>query len=215
MLNFSVPFGFTELPFRIAGWGERQVLSFLQSRLDAMNAMSDATIGGVAANPKEQSLNIKMVRLLDRSLEQSTRGSQAELYHSLLDQLISDEARIVGALSDGKGSPLVGVYEFRSRGQGTPVLENACLVGRTANVALPDMVPQYVGHLLLLGLVEAGPEDPLMKGDYEVLMAETMVLNALKNASRGPLVAKVEKKVLNLSALGQALWDEAMQGGVR
>jgi hypothetical protein len=97
--------------------------------------------------------------------------------------------------------------------QGRAVLENASLIGRSANVALPAMVPSYVSHLLALGLVEVGPEDPDLKDDYEVLMAETSVLQAIKSASRGPLAAKVDKLTLTLSGLGQALWAATMQQG--
>ena len=85
------------------------------------------------------------------------------------------------------------------------------MIGRTANVALPAMVPTYVGHLLSLGLVEVGPEAPDLKNDYEVLVAETAVLGAIKTASRGPLPAKVEKFTLILSGLGNALWAATMQ----
>ena len=42
-------------------------------------------------------------------------------------------------------------------------------------------------------------------------MAETSVLRAIKNASRGPLTAKVDKFTLTLSGLGQALWAATMQ----
>ena len=78
------------------------------------------------------------------------------------------------------------------------MLENASLIGRSANLALPAMVPTYVGHLLSLGLLETGPEDPDMKVDYEVLMAESMVLQAIKTASRGPLAAKVDKQLVQV-----------------
>ncbi len=56
-----------------------------------------------------------MSRLLDRALDQNTRGgSEVELYHHLLDQLVADEARILGALSDGSSSPMVNVYTWLS-----------------------------------------------------------------------------------------------------
>jgi len=73
------------------------------------------------------------------------------------------------------------------------------------------MVPAYVSHLLSLGLLEIGPEDPDLKDDYEVLMAETSVLQAIKNDSRGPLGAKVDKYTLRLSGLGQSFWAATMQ----
>jgi hypothetical protein len=105
---------------------------------------------------------------------------------------------------------MVNIYTWLSpRVPGRAALENASLIGRTANVALPQMVPQYVSHLLSLGLVEAGPEDPALATEYEVLMAETSVLAAIKSASRGPLAAKVEKSTLTLSPLGTSLWAAA------
>ena len=101
-----------------------------------------------------------MRTLLDRALDQSTKGSQTELFHHILDQLVADEARIIGALSDGSTSPAMNVYDWtRRRTPGRAVLENAALVGRNANVALPEIVPSYISHLLSLGLVEIGPED--------------------------------------------------------
>jgi hypothetical protein len=59
-------------------------------------------------------------------------------------------------------------------------------------------------------LVETGPEDPGMKSDYEVLMAEPAVLAAMKTATRGPLTARVERLTLSLSSLGMGLWEAAM-----
>lgn len=73
------------------------------------------------------------------------------------------------------------------------------------------MVPAYVSHLLSLGLVRIGPEDPDLKEDYEVLVAEPAVLEASKAAARGPLAAKVDKMTLSLSDLGRALWDATMR----
>ena len=168
-----------------------------------------------AAEPTDtEALGSKMRGLLDRALDHSTSSSQMELFHHILDQLVADEARIISALSDGSSSPLVSIHDWtRRRVQGRAVLENASLIGRTANVALPDMVPSYVSHLLSLGLVEIGPEDPDLKDDYEVLMAEPSVLAAIKTASRGPLAAKIEKFTLTLSGLGQSLWAATMQQG--
>jgi hypothetical protein len=63
-----------------------------------------------------------------------------------------------------------------------------------------------------LRLVEIGPEDESKDADYEILMAETFILDALKKASWGPLPARVEKGTLRLSDLGRSLWDAAQAG---
>ena len=89
--------------------------------------------GGVAADPlalpatptqppTEEPLNAKMSRLLDRALHQGTRDSRAEYFQRLVNQLVADEARIIGALSDGHASPLVNVRS-RSRESGGAELE--------------------------------------------------------------------------------------------
>jgi hypothetical protein len=207
----------------IANWTQQQVTGAIRKGLDQLDPVQDADTdtvpdaddaveqGTEPAAPSRESLNTKMSQLLSRALDQNTSGSRAELFHHLLDQLVADEARIIGALSDGSSSPLVNVYGWSAgRTQGKAVLENASLIGRTANVALPGMTPKYVTHLVTLGLVQTGPEDPGRKTDYEVLMAETMVLDAIKEGSRGPMPAKVEKRSLTLSELGRALWAAAI-----
>ncbi|MCV7057865.1 Abi-alpha family protein [Mycolicibacterium gilvum] len=213
----------------VYSWTEKQVVGALRHGLEALDpknaddlgdtddrradANADAHTDPAAPPESDSSLNSKLAQLLGRALDQNTRGSRVELYHHLLDQLVADEARIVGALSDGSSSPLVNVYGWmQTRGPRRAVLENASLVGRVANVALPEMVSQYVSHLLSLGLVEIGPEDPELSADYEVLLAESAVLAAIKNATRGPMPARIEKYTLSLSPLGESLWQAAAEG---
>lgn len=223
LINHAI--GAARTGLEVYSWTEKQVVGALRQGLDALDPKSVEDPGGTddrqadtdaSATPPEpdsSSLNTKLGQLLGRALDQNTRGSRVELYHHLLDQLVADEARILGALSDGSSSPLVNVYGWmQTRGPRRAELENASLVGRVANVALPEMVSQYVSHLLSLGLVEIGPEDPELAADYEVLLAESAVLAAIKNATRGPMPARIEKYTLSLSPLGESLWRAAAEG---
>lgn len=159
-------------------------------------------------------LEEKMHALLSRALGQSTRSGQDELFHRILDQIVPDEARMISALSDGSSSPLVSVHALSRAGiLGEALIENASLVGRTANVALPHLTPTYVGHLLSLGLVETGPEDETLKDEYQILLADPAVLKAIRRGSIGPLPARVEKRTLVLSQLGHALWEACTADG--
>lgn len=203
--------GAARLGLKVAIWSEQQLLTLLQGDVDL--GESRALPATANETPASEPLNARMSRLLDRALNQGTRDSRAEFFQRLVDQLVADEARIIGALSDGQGSPLVNVRS-RSRESGTAELENASLIGRSANVALPGLVPQYVSHLLALGLAEVGPEDSSLKGDYEVLMAESPVLRAMKAAARGPVPARVEKLTLRLSVLGRDLWEATQEGSM-
>ncbi|MHA7666338.1 Abi-alpha family protein [Mycolicibacterium sp. HS_4_1] len=204
--------GVAKFGFKLAAWGGEQIAIATKTTVEAIEMAPERTPAPAPQKqqkqPAAQSLHGKLGGLLDRALDQSTADGRTELYHRLLDQLVADEARIIGALSDNESSPLVNIYP---RNRSVATLENACLIGRTANVALPQMVPQYVSHLLALGLVETVPEDPDLKADYEILSAESMVLKAIKDASRGPFPARVEKLALQLSELGRGLWEAAMQ----
>jgi hypothetical protein len=148
--------------------------------------------------------------LLERAMEQSTTSSRQELFHKILDQIVPDEARIISALSDGSASPLLSVYARTRAGLvGEVVLENMSLIGKTANLVLPHLTPIYVSHLLSLGLLESGAEDAAMRDEYDILAADTAVLKAIKQASRGPNPARIEKYTLRLSGLGLELWAAA------
>jgi hypothetical protein len=197
---------------KVAGWYERQVFSLLRARMDA--AIPPAAQAALPPSPLRvaEGLDGKLRRLMDRALEQSSQSGRQELFHKILDQIVPDEARIIGALSDGSASPLLHVYGRTRAGLvGEVVLENMSLIGKTANLALPHLTPTYVSHLLSMGLVESGPEDSSLKAEYEILGADTAVLRAIKRASRGPIPARIERYTLRLSGLGLELWNAASQ----
>lgn len=203
----------------IASWGEEQVFGFLRSGIDNGAKPTPAALPPAPPTPQPaepENLGTKMRDLLGRAIGQNTAASRQELFHKILDQLVPDEARIISALSDGSASPLLNIYaRTRARPLGEPVLENMSLIGKTANLALPQLTPMYVSHLLSLGVVECGPEDSSMKDEYEILAADLTVLQAIKSASRGPIPAQPEKYALRLSALGRELWAATSAPEVR
>jgi hypothetical protein len=199
---------------KAASWGERQVFGLIRSGMNISTAAVPALPQSAELEERSDddpaTLDAKMHSLLDRAIGQNTASSRQELFHKILDQIVPDEARIISALSDGSTSPLLNVYARTRAGLGIEVvLENMSLIGKTANLALPQLTPMYVSHLLSLGLVESGPEDTGMKDEYEILAADTAVLGAIKTASRGPIPARIEKYTLQLSGLGLELWAAA------
>jgi len=194
---------------KVAGWTERQVMSALRSRLEASAPLALNAATTVASSPA--TMQSKMSSLLDSALSQSSASSRQMLFHKILDQIVPDEARILGALSDGSSSPLIHVYGRTRAGLvGEVVLENFSLIGKTANLGLPQLTPTYVSHLLSMGLLETGPEDPALKDEYEILAADITVLKAIKQAARGPIPARVDRYTLRLSGLGIELWNATM-----
>ena len=194
---------------KAASWSERQIFGLIRSGMKITDppATTETVVPPPPQEEAPEGLDAKMRGLLGRAVEQSSTSSRQELFHKILDQIVPDEARIVSALSDGSASPLLNVYARTRAGLvGEVVLENMSLIGKTANLALPHLTPMYVSHLLSLGLVESGPEDTSMKDEYEILAADTAVLQAIKDASRGPIPAPVERYTLRLSGLGLELW---------
>lgn len=195
---------------KVASWGERQIFKAIRSGREVTTPAVTMRAPPLPQDEIVESLDAKMRGLLDRAIEQSTTASRQELFHKILDGIMPDEARIISALSDGSASPLLNVYARTRAGLvGEVVLENMSLIGKTANLALPQLTPMYVSHLLSLGLVESGPEDSSMKEEYEILAADTAVLQAIKKASRGPIPARIENYTLRLSGLGLELWAAA------
>lgn len=198
----------------LADWTERQAEEppgvRVGTQVPDARALAAPTPSLAKGTQGGEGLDDMMTRLLEQASEQTTTGGRQVLFAKIIGQIVPDEARILSALSDGSCSPLVHVRR-RSIGPepGVAALENMSLVGRTANLALPHLTPNYVGHLLSLGLMETGPEDPSMKAEYEILLADMAVLGAIKRASRRALGARVERRTLRLSVLGRELWVAA------
>jgi Abortive infection alpha len=198
-----------------ARWSERRIFGLIRSGMQITPPTAeerpepDATIVEDIDSDVD-GLDAKMRGLLDRAIAQSTASNRQELFHKILDQIVPDEARIISALSDGSASPMLHIYpRTRTSSVSEVTLENMSLIGRTANLALPHLVPLYVRHLLSLGLVESGPEDSSLKDEYEILTADPTVLQAITSANRGPIPGRTEKCTLRLSELGIELWSAA------
>jgi hypothetical protein len=197
----------------VAGWWERQAMGLLGSRIEHAQGQRALTAGPApyssngSAAPDPADLGPRMKALLDQALANTPADSNLDLFHRILDQLSPDEARILGALSDGHASPLIHVRPLSPAGMlGEPTLENASLIGKMANVSLPHLTPQYVTHLLALGLVQVGPERSALKDEYQILLADSGVMKASKRATRGPIAPRIERHTLRLSPLGRQLW---------
>jgi len=209
----SLPGG--ELPARaIEAYGqgvaaiERTALRVLAARLAA--ASPPPTPVAIEGPARDVDARVLMAALLSRSLQADTEAGRRDFYVSLLTQLLPDEARIIAALAEGTPAPLVHVLR---RANGEPVLENASIIGRTAALTIPSLTPSYVTRLRSLGLVEVGPEDPEQRLDYELLLADRAIRDALKAGEMGKVPAKLQRRTLRLSPRGRGLWEAARPTG--
>jgi hypothetical protein len=143
--------------------------------------------------------------LLDRALVQSTEDAARSLREALISSLVPDEARIIAGLA-GRGWSPVAHVESRREDESHLGLRNASLIGRQAGVALVAQTPRYVGRLLHAGLVDLTPARADHDEEYEVLLAEPDVLDAVRRAGHGPLGARVRRHGVVLSELGAQVW---------
>lgn len=148
-----------------------------------------------------------MRALMDRSMYDRPADSAAALHLALVQALLPDEARILAAVSDGNRYPVIHVAE---PGVGAPVFltENSSTVGRAAGVALPHKTPVYLVRMLRLGLIEIGPEDVAMRDEYEMLLTDGAVHAAISAVS-GLRAARVIRRTVGISELGQEVWEAA------
>lgn len=148
--------------------------------------------------------------LLSRAMRGSTETGHVDYHLKLLRQLVPDEARIFATLATTEQpSPCVTVLR---RGTNEPVLRHASLIGRTATVTVPSRTPAYLTHLLRLGIIELGPEDPSQGSGYELVLAERAVRDALRAGQLGKLPAKVVRGTVRISPTGRELWAAARPG---
>jgi hypothetical protein len=147
--------------------------------------------------------------LLDRSMYTSPDDSRTTLYLDLLGALVPDEARILAALSDGSAYPVIHIAEPGVGGGSTLVLTNASTVGRASGVSLPQHTPLYLTRMQQAGLVAIGPEGTGMYDEYEILLTDAAVSLALARARRGMRSARVIRRTVRITDLGQELWEAA------
>jgi len=205
----ALPASALELSERLLGVAESVAVRVLADRLAAHGRLAlpaTASAPAAAQPPTPETPATILQGLLARSMQSNTATGIEEYHVALLRQLVPDEARILATLATGVASPLVSILR---RGSGDTLLANASLIGRTAAITLPSQTPAYVTHLLDLGLVEIGEEDPNASLDYELVLAERDVRDALRSGVLGKLPAKVVRRTVRISDAGRELWAAA------
>jgi hypothetical protein len=158
-----------------------------------------------------QEVGRRLRRLLTEADNQDAAAGRAAWLSRAVDHLVPDEARLLAVLAEpagGVGCPLVHIHCVTPTGlSGEVLLENLASVGDPARLALPQLVPYYVGRLVALDLVEIGPEDDRFRDEYHGLLARPEVLAALASAREQGLTPRVMRHTLRLSPLGRELWE--------
>jgi len=194
---------------------ERRVLTELKQRLDKVER--SATVSVLAFSVEADSAQSRkrgphapgelLRELLEISGEQSREQAQQAYYVAALKSLVPDEARILSALSDSTGYPLLHVMAGSRLGGAThPVLQNVSNVGKIAGVQLIDLTSNYIRRLRDWDLVQTAPESADLKISYEILETDDTVRKTLEHIKQSGQRDAILRRTLKMSDLGHALW---------
>lgn len=185
----------------------------LLKRFEVFARSADARPSAAPPPPgvPRQDAGRQLRRLLAEAESQDAAAGRAAWLARAVEHLVPDEARLLAALAvhaDGApGCALVHIHCLTPTGlAGEALLENFAGGADAAHLALPQLVPYYVGRLVALDLVEVGPEDARLDDDYPALLADPTVLAALTAARTQGLTPRVMRHSLRLSPLGRELW---------
>lgn len=194
---------------------EHRVMSELKQRLDKVERSATVSVLAFSVQPDPAQARQRgrhapgelLRELLEVAADQTRDEAEQAWYIAVLKRLVPDEARILSALSDSSGFPLVHVMAGPRLGGGShPVLRHLSNVGRLAGVKLVELSPLYIQRLRELGLVETGPEDPEFKVKYEILENDGAVRRLIEDIRKKGQREVLVRRTLRLSELGRSLW---------
>lgn len=186
---------------------ETWALIELKQRLDALDEPRSEPRPG----PKPESPAEMLATLVRRSRGIDPDAALDALYRQTLSQLVPDQVAMLDVLFEREIAPLchLGASRLPAGPVGITVLSNASSLGREAGVLLREYVPQYMTHLLSLGVLQAGPEDDALEAEYELLMADTQLREMREHVrDKMRLYPRTQRASVRLSAYGHGLWRD-------
>jgi len=186
-------------------WALAELKHRLDSLGEAAGRVAPERSGADGGSPAQ-----RLARLLHAAQKNDAQRAQELLYQHVLDQMAPEQARIVAVLGDGNPRPLAHVDAGAPVGPvSRRVLSNATSAGQEAGIVHRNDVPRLVTHLMVLGVVEEGPEAKSAKAQYEVLETETCVREAMRYVKdelrQWP---RVQRRTLTLTDFGTSLWND-------
>ncbi|MGH9139466.1 MAG: Abi-alpha family protein, partial [Acidimicrobiales bacterium] len=143
--------------------------------------------------------------LREAETQSPTQARDAAILRTVRE-LVPDEARILRRLADGAEDAVLQAYDGSDH-----ILVNRSNVGRNAKVHSQDLTPNYVTHLLELGLVELMPYEDKDLYEYELLESETSARDILSHYDHRKLTKpKMVRQLLRLSDAGRKFCDVCM-----
>ncbi|MCC3317193.1 hypothetical protein A5780_15440 [Nocardia sp. 852002-20019_SCH5090214] len=174
----------------------REIVSYVPTNGQAPGPST----GGLVRSSTLVDLRRRGDNLLARSADVYFTEEVHPAYDRILDQLSSDEARILRFMAINGPQPSVDVRTNRPLGIGSELVAgDLTSVPEQAGVRYPDRSRLYLINLNRLGLLTTS-DDPVVLSRYMVLEVQPIVESALKQAGRVP---KIVRKSLRLTEFGE------------
>ncbi|ROO30630.1 hypothetical protein [Salinisphaera japonica] len=192
---------------------EDRALAELKARLDALDqpAARPAEAEDAAGVDEQPPPEWLLADLLQRERSVDPDRARRDLYRQVLRQLVPDEVAILRVIAQRGVATLchIGASRLPAGPVSSLRLENASAVGQEAGVLLRECTPQYMHHLLTLGLLRVGDADTRLEADYELLLADPGVREVMDDVrERWRWYPRVLRHSVTLSHLGEALWRD-------
>ncbi|AXI01565.1 Abi-alpha family protein [Aquirhabdus parva] len=185
-------------------YAEQRLLHEIKHRLDLMEP-TEAEHTLVDHSTSGQ-LSARLSELLENSQIQTREQAEYNYFYTILESLVPDQARILSALSEGTGYPLIHV-EAGTRFVWTHyAVECVSSVGKNCGVQCSDLTHIYVQHLRNMGLVRIEPVEHSQTMKYEILETEPVVRKVLEQLKKNGQRSRIIRHTLRISDFGERLW---------
>lgn len=185
----------------------------LKHRMDSIGESASRFVGDTEPGSAAE----RMAALFQAAKQNSSAQARELMYTQVLEQMVPEQARILAVVAQDTPTVMCHVDAGAPVGPvSRRVLSYATAAGRDAGIVLRDDVPRLVEHMVMLGLVEAGPEKKGIKAQYEMLETEDCVRQAIiRIKDEGRLWPRVQRHTLVLTEFGADLWRETAPAGVQ
>ena len=190
---------------------ERRVLGEIKLRMERIDIRPPLAITDARNQQATQQLGEQLWALLEASQSQNHAQAEAAFFQSILQSLVPDQARILAALSDGSGYPVMHIEGGARFGATHVLLQYISNVGKCAGVQCPELTHLYLQRMHMYGLIDIEPIESSNTMKYEILESDSAVRILMDHLKHSGQRSKIVRHTVKISATGKRLWAVCQQ----
>ena len=154
-----------------------------------------------SANATETELHVRGHNLLRRSNEVGVTDDTHPAFARILTEITPDEARILRFLYMNGPQPAIDVRTNRPLGIGSQLVSGGLnMIAELAGCQNVERIHPYLTNLFRLGLLEFSKEKVSNPQRYQLIEAQPVVIEAMKQAGRWP---RTVQRSIHLNSFGE------------